>query len=440
MKFLHGVYIALVLGGMSMWASCSNTTSGIGSTFFQSHSNIIVVDTVTARLETVYLDSIVTSGTGTILIGASKDSLSGIEQVSSYLELGTPSNQSIPTGAVYDSLCFMLKPNHYYTGDTTQNFNISVCQLTQLIAPAQNQGALYNTSSFTYNPVPLGVWTGKLYPSLTDSVSVRLSDQFGQTLFSALTGNISTLSTTNSFVNNYLKGLVLRSQGAQGILGFVASDSSGFMRLYYHNQRDAKTTLHTDFKIADNNLQFNHVDADRSNTALRYISSKNKIVNADASGHYSVLQPMGNLAIRIGFPYLQGLQYLGRYVKILSARLTLKPQTGTYSFNAPLPPALSLCEALNYYTVIDSLINSGAVEHGNLAGDYVYYNSSYTYDITRYLADEIQVTNDNNKTSLLLIPPSPAYNTSFQRLVLDSQAAKNSGIQVSVELVVYNLQ
>jgi hypothetical protein len=434
-------YIPVILGICIGISSCKNVESDIGSSFFQSHANLVEVDTVTATLETIYLDSMITNNTGVILLGSYNDSISGSKEASSYMQLGAPNVQSIEPTAVYDSLRFLMKPNRYIAGDSTATFSFAVHPLKELITPAPNMTTLYNTSTFAYDPVSLGTWTGKIYPTRTDTIAVRLSDQLGQSLFSAIVSNPSSLSTDNLFTYNYLKGLVLTGTNNHAIFGFAAGDSSGFIRLYYHNASDAKSALYTDFKITQSNLQFNHVDNDRTNTPFARLSANDKAVNANATNGESVLQPLSNLAIRLDFPYLQNLLHLGRYVEILSAQLTIRPKTGTYSADQPLPPALSLCEVQDDNTILDSLQgSSGGVQYGNLVTDYAYNHSYYTYDVTRYLLYEMQLKNNYDKTKLLLMLQSPTYSTTFRQLVLENKSAAGNGIEVSIELVMYNTQ
>lgn len=432
------LFLLLTVSGA--WVSCSNTQSDIGNSFFQSHSNILEIDTLTVNMNTVYLDSIPTSGTGIALIGSYDDSIYGTNNASAYLQVGAPSVQSISsTNSIYDSLCFILKPNHYFTGDTTGGFNITVNQLSQPPALGENEYALFNTSSFSYNPVPIGTWTGRIYPHLTDTVSIRLSDQLGNTLFSAIENNPDRLSSNNLFISNYLNGLLLSSTSKGTIFGFIASgDTSAFLRLYYHSSINAKTELSDNFYLTNNNLQFNHITTLSQGTPFTQLSSINKIVSAKNTSQHSVLQPLSNYAIRLSFPYLQNLEHLGRYVKIISAQLILRPEPGTYSFDRPLPPNLPLCEVENYYTVLDSLSGASGIEHGNPLMDYVYNKSSYTYDLTQYITSQLQAANDYGKNDLMLILPRPAYNTTFQRLVLSNKSSEEPGIQITIQAVVFN--
>lgn len=434
--------ILIICGIAAIISSCKNVESDIGSNFFQSHSNMMLIDTMTVKLETVYLDSVPTNGTGVILAGGYTDTLTGSKTITSYLQLGAPSIQSIPSTDQYDSIRFILEPNGYVLGDSTQPFSISVHALSELIAYPNNGNTLYNTTSFPYESTPLGTWTGTIYPNRTDTIQVPLSNQLGQNLFNAIVTNPASLSTENLFAHNYLKGLAITSATHKTVFGFNTGATSGIIRLYYHNPKDVHTVMSTDFKITTAGLQFNHVSNDLSGTPLAGLDSHTtgKVLASSQTGNFSVLQPLSNLAIRMSFPYLKNLGYLGRYVDILAAQLTLTPEPTSYSRDYPLPPLLSLGATMNYYTVLDSLQGPRGVQHGNLVQDNIYHNSYYTYDLTQYLSSEYKATSLNNRTQLLLIPPRPSYNTAFPRLILGSQKAqgRNMGIKIRVQLVTYS--
>lgn len=443
MKLLRpGRKILFICGIVVAISSCKNIESDIGGDFFQSHSNMMIIDTLTVKVETVYLDSVPTNGTGVILAGGYTDTLTGAKTAMSYLQLGAPTTKSINSTYQYDSIRFILKPNQSVRGDSTQPFSLAVHALTDFITIPDNGSTLYNTSSFSYEATPLGTWKGIIYPTRTDTLNVRLPDQLGQTLFHAIVSDPSSLSTENLFTHNYLKGLAITSSSDQAVYGFSAGDSSGFIRLYYHNPNDTKTALSTDFHITTSNLQFNKVSNDLTGTPFAGLSSQTarKALDANQTGRMSVLQPLSNIAIRLSFPYLRNLGYLGRYVDILSARMVLTPDPTSYSRADPLPPALSLCEVRNFNEVLDSLPSSSGIQHGNLVADYSYHNSYYTYDLTQYLLAEYSLRNSSSTRDLMLIPPEPSYNTDFPRLILGSQQAtgQKKGIKVRVEIVTYS--
>ncbi|MCL6524278.1 MAG: DUF4270 family protein [Thermoflavifilum sp.] len=439
--FTKRIYGLAFVGSFMIWLyACKNDTSALGGDFFPSHTNVLQVDTLTPFVQTVFLDSIPTSGTGVSLVGAYADSLSGAIESYSYFTIGAPAVKSITNKVVFDSLCLVLKPNGYYVGDTNSMFHLQVFALTRPL-DLGNLNAFYNTTLFPYQNTPLASWAGKVYPNRSrDSVLIRLPDQLGVQWLDAIINNPSSISSDNAFINNYLPGLMIRGGSNQLIVGFAAKDSSTFIRMYYHNQTDAKTPLYNDFQITQTGLQYNHVDVDKRASIFAGIDSQHKLLNSNKTQHISILQPLAGTAIRISFPGIDNLKQIGTYSRILSAKLVVKPLRGSYSPNNPLPSMVTLTEVSDYYTIRDSLFNSsGNYQHGDLVQDFAFGNSYYTYDITPYLVNTLNVTNLNLRTNLMLMIPRPAYNSTFQRLVVYDHQSAIDPMQVSIQMLIYTI-
>jgi hypothetical protein len=76
-------------------------------------------------------------------------------------------------------------------------------------------------------------------------------------------------------------------------------------------------------------------------------------------------------------------------------------------------------------------------QYGNLTTDWLYGEDTYyTYDVTGYLQAQLEVSGDNTN-GLLFLPPSPAYNTTFNRVVFgnrqNSKAIKLKVYYISVQ-------
>jgi hypothetical protein len=61
-------------------------------------------------------------------------------------------------------------------------------------------------------------------------------------------------------------------------------------------------------------------------------------------------------------------------------------------------------------------------------------NTSYTYDVTSYLQQQIAI-GYANQNGLLLIPPAPAWIQSFNRAVFGDQNNTQSSIQLKLYYV-----
>jgi hypothetical protein len=129
------------------------------------------------------------------------------------------------------------------------------------------------------------------------------------------------------------------------------------------------------------------------------------------------------------------------YLKIIKAELIVTPVNQTYTGFTPLPPQL-------YAYTTDQLNNLGSplvsttsngYQTGNLVIDPLYNsNTTYVYDVTSYLQKQISI-NYANQNGLLLIPPSPASITTFNRLVIGDKNNSAGALQLKVYYVSSNL-
>ena len=200
--------------------SCQRTEFNVGQTFIHTNSNITLVDTVSAVLSTVFLDSVATSGKGVILAGKYKDNQNpngfniGYVKASSYFELGLPPFLSTatppPSYSVFDSVVLTLYYSNYYYGDTNRPQTISAYQLTEQLTGYTNvDGNFYNTTSFPYNNVPLGTQTFTPHPVAKTSMSIRLSDALGKQLLSyQINGNYN--FSSQAIFLDYFNGIYLQ--------------------------------------------------------------------------------------------------------------------------------------------------------------------------------------------------------------------------------------
>jgi hypothetical protein len=104
-----------------------------------------------------------------------------------------------------------------------------------------------------------------------------------------------------------------------------------------------------------------------------------------------------------------------------------------------MPPPQLMASSTNINNQLGgSLAVSGAtgtqsVQYGDLKVDWTYGEDTYyTYDVTGYVEQQLAITADNTN-GLIFLPPSPAYNNSFNRLVVgDPQNAKGKNIQLKI--------
>ena len=83
----------------------------LGEEFIESQTELALIDTFSVSLSTVILDTVVTSGTGNLLIGNYRDEVFGKITSHGYFQIGIPSAMSVENDDVYDSLKLIIKYN-----------------------------------------------------------------------------------------------------------------------------------------------------------------------------------------------------------------------------------------------------------------------------------------------------------------------------------------
>lgn len=410
-------------------------------------TQIVKIDSFTADISTVYIDSFPTNGKGVTLVGGYTDPYFGRVDTRTFFEIGTPSTTASSfTKAIYDSLYLTLKLNKNYYGDTTKPVHIDVSRLAELIIPPSlfgNIGSyLYNTNKFAVDPTPLGSTDITIRPNLTDSIHIRLSDVLGDTLFAKIQrGDLDVTNGTNFL--NYFNGLCISSNAASSLI-FGCKDSLG-LKLAYHTPSLYKDSASINFPLSNTSHHFTNIAVNRTGTPIQNLGSinapgKQNIINSKLTGNMAFTQPATGAMIKIRFPSIQSLLNMPNYVKLLRAQLIIRPVANLYNTLFYLAPSLRLSTTMvaNQLGTDLSIVTgtSSSVQYGNLYTDYFGGKSTYTYDITSYL--NLILNNpisSYQQDGLLLVPPSPAYETQFSRTIAGNKY--NADINSRIELDVY---
>jgi hypothetical protein len=433
-------FIILMLAG-GFFTSCQKTKIQFGEAYVDnSYSNIILVDTLTPQLSTVYTDSVSTSASGKILVGSYVDNSFGKITAKSFFEVSPPAVADISTSASFDSLELIIRPDKSYYGDTTFATKLSVYQLTNNLTFPLYQTQFYNNTDFAVNSTPLGSFDALIYPSHTDSVAIRLSDAKGQELFNLYRAKDASMQSTTNFLN-YFKGLQISPSpaGMHAVYGF---NDSAIMRLHYHVTGVFTESKYLDFSFYNtDNTQFNQVKSDRTGTPLAVFNSTHKEVSSTATNGEAYLQYITGFIPKIKFPSIRTLLLRPDYVKILKADLIIHTLNNSYNGYMPLPPKLYAVttDLSNTFQSVLSNKADGSYQTGNLVLDPIYQeNTAYTYDVTAYLQQQIQLTANNNGNGLLLTAPSPATISTFNRLVIGDKQNPKGSIQLKLYYVSVN--
>lgn len=405
-----------------------------------NYSNIVLVDTLSANLSTIYRDSVITSGSSSILVGKYSDDIFGKTTAKSFLELQPPPVVMLDSKAVYDSVALILRPNKSYYGDTTSVSQIAVYQLTNPLNFPQNQSQFYNKTNFPVDATPLGTATMSISPKRTDSLLIRLSDAKGKELYDLYNAGDASIKSTNSFIS-YFKGLQI-APGPNGMKAIYGFDNTVTMRVYYHINGLFNTSQKLDFTFYNgDNKQFNQVLSDRSGTPLSNFGGADKEVSSTVTNNSSFLQYITGFTPKIQFPTLRSLLLRSDYLKILKAELILKPLSQYTTGLTSLPPFIYAYKTDQSNSIGSplSIPSSTGYQTGSLIIDPIYNSkTSYSYDVTAYLQQLILI-GYANQNGLLLIQPSPASISNFNRLILGDKNDPGGALQLKVYYVSSNL-
>jgi Domain of unknown function (DUF4270) len=420
-------------------SSCIKAPIDVVDNASPSDPNISYYDNYEIELSTYKIDSFLTSGTSTFVVGYHRDSLFGTITSGSYAQIDLAATNPVKNNNVsFDSLVLMLAPNGEYYGDTLIPFRIQVHRLLQKVENDESDdNNFYNPRKFSYDPAILGSYTSVIRPKRGSGISIRLSDVLGQELMLKLKNNDNDIEDNTSFIN-YFKGVYLGTDTlfSKTLYYFRPSTGSGIMRLYYHLNGTFSEEKYLDFPVSStrqfNNLTYNHIGTNLS----VFTPYKKQLKKSSLTGHKAFLHTNMSSYIKISFPSILQLKELYPYVKIMKAELVITPSPGTYRYPYQLPSAIYLYTTDDNNTLNQQLgdITGQSPLTGNLFIDKLYGDkTNYTYDITGFintLVDEGRFS----ELALMLVPEATSPSTKLQRLVINDQTL-TKGIQLKLYLL-----
>ncbi len=423
--------------------SCSNKTQDLqfsgGKDLIKSEMQISIIDTFSLSMSTVQIDSLVTTGRDTILMGQYTDDRLGKVQAQSYFRVLLPS-ATVGSKDVFDSLTLILKPNGYYYGDTNVTQQLTVYQLAEGLTLASGE-EYYNTSSLmAYLENPLGVINFKPQPKSHSKIEIRLNQSLGQTLFDLMLEKNENLTSIDKFLE-YFKGLlVMPTGGPQGaIVGYEMSDSVLTIRMYAHTNLEEQVTKHFDFAAETGTYHFTRITHDRSGTNLSGLVSQDKSIPSTLTNHEVYLQGGTGLVPALKIPNLGKVLELDHTV-ILRAELLLKPVINTYN-RSLMPITIGYYSCNNENQLIRTYIDpsTGATLYGALMYTDPVYNEGtyYIFNITPFVKEQLANNYYTGKTGLMFFYLTPNFNSSVNRLVLGDGEHPTQKAQLKLYLLHY---
>lgn len=419
-------------------SSCTKVDISFGNYYLDNnYTQIIKIDTFSTELSTVLLDSFATSNKGSLWIGNYSDPEFGNIKTKAYTELTPPTYTNSYINSSFDSLALIIKLNKNFYGDTTKPLHIDVNRLSEQISTYETSPlALFNTQQFASYSTPIGSTDVIIRPHLTDSISIRLSDDLGKEFLKILQNPDNTEMKSASAFVKYFKGIELNTKSG-GTLVLGCKDSL-IMRLYYKTTSLYSQNTKTDFGIpsdsANNTIdainRFTYISSDRSGTSLKNLNSQVKEISSTQTGNAAYSQYLTQVIAKIRFPNIRDLLKIPNFMKLEKANLIIRPVQKSYGNYLTLPPTMTM-----YLTSQLNLIGSnfatasgakGNLQLGNLSIDDLYdQNTNYSYDITDYIKSQIADATIN-KNGLLIIPGGDqSFNNQFSRVKMGD---KNNSI------------
>lgn len=374
--------------------------------------------------------------TNRLLVGNYTDDAFGNISASAFTQFFTISQSKLASTAVFDSISLQLRFDLYnYGSQTASSQMISVHELTEELK-SDNLDYYFNKSNVSYSGL-LGTKTFSINPSdfndfasssedkdTVITIRLPLDFNFGQRIFnSALKYRDATTSADSTFVRfsefvKEFKGIVIKPESADKIVGFNPSAAQSLITLHYHTADVDSLSLNLGFSPV---IGFNQIKSDRSATELAALtqyyqeslnSSSNRYIQSgigiltklDFSKFYEFADTVPNVLINSAELSVEHLEpSLHAPPSILSLRV-LEPNNRLKQFSSTKPQDGTDLLAYNGYLRYDVPIQNAApiVENDSVfyaQGDrspYLTYSStnlSYTGVLSLFIQ---QLTLDND--------------------------------------------
>ena len=400
--------------------ACTKKEVQFGSELPDSVSRIIYIDTVSPAFSTLVLDSFPTSGNKVILIGRCDDPLMGPTSAQTYFNVGLPDaarNAEIPEDATFDSLVLVLQANNSWYGDTTRPLTFSAWEMEEISEfPPGNY--MYNTTSFPWLPTALGSAVRTISPS-SDSLLIRIRNDKGNEMFRMIREKHEAFKTDDAFLN-YFRGITIRvNDQDKGAVYSFKTDSGTMMRLHYHTYDPYPQKKTIEFHLNRSEYQFNQLITNRSKTPLKKTYDEQEEYFPSEEYPYVFTQAGTGVMTKLSFPSLKNIKALGKTVKLLDAKLELKPVEESFDqYVFPLSKSLYLAQTDETNHIGQPLTDGQNTLIAIPEIDNMHHlNTRYTFDLTNYLAYMLSYEGPL-KPALFLMEESPGSAKLLNRTII----------------------
>ena len=331
----------------------------VGQDFIDSNSGVVLIDTMSISTSTTRVDSIVTSELSGLLVGGYRNSSTGTMTCSPFFEINSGSFTIDDDDLVYDSLVVRLSYNGYYIGDTTKQISFNVKQVAEELK-LNDDGYLYNTSSFQMDSESLGGINFYPQPHSINNLYVRLSDKLGEKLFNNIINKNDTMSNS-SYFQEYFKGMALVSNENQNQSAVGFSHDSVSVRVYYHEEvktTESKEKTYFSFPVSSSDVWYNQIKHNANGSLLELIGQHKNELPSSSTSDLTMVQSGSGIYTKIRIPGVDYLKGYGKNVVFIASKIQITPLRDSYSEMNPLPDSLSVYIADRNNRITSQLSNS----------------------------------------------------------------------------------
>ncbi|MFC6999902.1 DUF4270 family protein [Rufibacter roseus] len=428
---------------LPFFSSCDDNTS-IGLALEDGSVKVLYTDTATVGVSTVYLDSVMTSGTGTMLFGSYPDAMTGEVTANSYFYIDFSAIGFTDASATYDSAELILPYSGYSYGDTTASMTLQLQLLEEILeakalppyigTEAPNSyfyasSGLYNASSFKTESQPLATYTFSPRPVGRDSIAIPLPAALGQQLTELKKNGSSLLNTPN--YAPLLNGFRISGMGQKVILGGTASGVK--IRLYYSSTSATTTAAIHDFPLITGSTQFNEIKGNFSQTAFQELK-RGKSISSSLTNDISFTQSGTGIMVKLDFPNLASLKDEMKLNLINKAVLEIVPVTNTNRYPTLPPETIVLYQSSKTNVPAGQLLKdfSGSEYQSAIYAPDMEYDmmSKYQFQITDYLTQLLSGNIENN--GLLLAAAPESFISTVNRLCVGGPAHASNKVRLRI--------
>ena len=425
-KYLnYGVMLLILIGTFS--CSQDDTAYAVGESWLESNTKVYYIDTMSIESSTFKYDSIIAESSARLILGAYTDDVFGYTESQIYTQFYS-TDYTLDTEAVYDSIEIILKYDNYYYNDTLSPQKFSVYTVEEDITPDEDY--YYNVTDFDISTTSIADVTIYAKPQSHDSLTIPLSDVYGEEMFNKILDN--DINNSDEFLQEYQGISIVPDPTNTAILGF-SKDS--FVRIYY-TIPDETADQELTYDIPFNSLNtFHHVNNDITGTIFSNLDDQETYLPSSdpQSNGYSYIQSGTGIMTRIAFPYLERIYDIEGEGSFIDANVEITLKKNSHTDN------LSTRDSLNIYIIDqDSKVLSELTDYtqstslGLIDDDDTEFNTTtYTIPVKYFIEQKLSEVNGEN---WYLAIYSQEYNASADRYIFYGEDEEDDELKLKLEL------